>query len=205
MQNTHPSRRFSLPTGEDLRQLRLEKGLSQVELAKLAGQGFSQPLITRIEKGTVNPPLSKVRRLLEVLYAEKPTGDITAKDIATRPVIMVRGEDLVSDAIEVMGDKGVSQVPVCDATGNIIGGLTEKILAESITSLGKDALGRPVSDIMEDPFPTISIGATITVIQDLMPRGPALLVLDGKNVFGILTKTDLLQYFRSLKSQEYSI
>lgn len=182
-----------------MRQLRLEKGLSQVELAKLAGSGFSQPLIARIEKGSINPPLSKVRRLLEVLYADKPTGDITAKDLAMRPVIMVRGEDLVSDAIEVMGDKGVSQVPVCDAAGHIIGGLTEKTLAECITSQGKDALGQPVSSIMEAPFPEINTGATIGEIQEQMPKGPALVVKEGEKVFGILTKTDLLQYFRSLK------
>ncbi len=198
MQNSHTSRRFNLPTGEDLRQLRLEKGLSQVALAKLAGSGFSQPLIARIEKGTVNPPLSKVRRLLEVLYAEKPTGDIIAKDIATRPVIMVRGEDLVSDAIEVMGDKNVSQVPVCDASGNIIGGLTEKGLAESITTHGKDALALSVSSIMEAPFPEISTSATIADIQELMPKGPALIVKEGEKIFGILAKTDLLRYFRSL-------
>ncbi len=198
MQNSHPSRRFFLPTGEDLRQLRLEKGLSQVGLAKLAGSGFSQPLIARIEKGTVNPPLSKVRRLLEVLYAEKPTGDITAKDIATRPVIMVRGEDLVSDAIEIMGDKNVSQVPVCDASGNIIGGLTEKGLAESITTHGKDALALSVSSIMEAPFPEISTSATIGEVQEIMPKGPALIVKEGDKIIGILAKTDLLQYFRSL-------
>ena len=199
MQNVSPKRRFLLPTGEDLRQIRLEKGFSQVELARLAGTGFSQPLIARIEKGTVNPPLSKVRRLLEVLYAEKVTGNVTAKDLATTPIILVRGEDLVSDAIEVMGDKGVSQVPVCDVGGRIIGGLTEKTLAESITSHGKDALGQPVSRVMEAPFPTISTNASILEIQEQMPKGPALVVMEGDNIFGILTKTDLLKYFRSLK------
>ena len=199
MQNISSKRRFLLPTGEDLRHLRLEKGFSQVELAKLAGAGFSQPLIARIEKGTVNPPLSKVRRLLEVLYAEKVTGNVTAKDLATTPIILVRGEDLVSDAIEVMGTKGVSQVPVCDAGGRIIGGLTEKTLAESITSQGKDALGQPVSKIMEAPFSTISMNASILEIQEQMPKAPALVVMEGDKIYGILTKTDLLKYFRSLK------
>ncbi len=199
MHNSLPSRRFTLPTGEDLRHLRLEKGLSQVELAKLAGAGFSQSLIARIEKGTVNPPLSKVRRLLEVVYAEKPVGDITAGNLAIKPIIMVRDEDLVSDAIEIMGDKGVSQLPVCDAKGKIIGGLTEKTLAESITSQGKDALGRPVSTIMEPPFPMINKNASISDVQEQIPNGPALVVIEGDKIYGIITKTDLLKYFRSLK------
>jgi predicted transcriptional regulator len=200
MQPPNSGHRFLLPTAEDLRQLRLEKGLSQVALAKLAGEGFSQPLIARIEKGTVNPPLSKVRRLLEVLYNEKPKGDITAKDIAAKPVIMVRGEDRVSDAIKIIGDKGVSQVPVCDAGGKIIGGLTEKTLAESLTAQGKSALQQPVSEIMEAPFPEIRAGASIGEIQEQLPDGPALVVKEGEKVIGILTKTDLLQYFRSLQA-----
>lgn len=191
------SKRFNLPTNEDLRQLRLQKGLSQAQLAKKAG--VSQPLIARIENGTINPPLLTVKRILEVLYEENPRDIIMAKDIAIRSVIIVRSSALISDVIETMGRKGVSQVPVCDDEGNVVGGLTEKKLTEVLIASGKDAMNAPVDSIMEAKFPEVSKNATIQDIQEKLLEGPAVVVMDGNTIYGILTKTDLLHYFRSMK------
>nr|MDO8108663.1 CBS domain-containing protein [Candidatus Sigynarchaeota archaeon] len=192
-------KRFLLPTADDLKQLRIQKGFSQAQLASLAGPGFSQPLIARIEKGTINPPLSKVKRLLDVLHGEHLEGQVTAKDIAVRPVISVEKEMLVAKAIETMGTNGVSQVPVCDAFGKVIGSLTEKKMTEMIIEKGRDALKLPVSSIMEAKFPEIGIDSSIAEIQEKMMQSAAILVMDGGAIFGILTKTDLLRYFSALK------
>jgi len=189
--------RFNLPTGEDLRQLRQQKGLSQAQLAKKAG--VSQPLIARIENGTINPPLLTVKRILDMLYGED-TENITAKDIAVKNVITVRFDDKLTDAIEKMGQKGVSQVPVCDETGKIVGGLTEKRLTEAIINDGKESMDLTVANIMEPKFPEISKDAIIQDIQDKLVEGPAVVVIDDEKLSGIITKTDLLQYFRSSKT-----
>ncbi|HME51002.1 MAG TPA: CBS domain-containing protein [Candidatus Lokiarchaeia archaeon] len=190
-------KQFSLPTGEDLRQLRLEQGLSQAQLAEKAG--VSQPLIARIEKGTINPPLLTVKRILDVLY-ESSEGAVTAQDIAIKPVIVVRSSDLISDAIEAMGRKGVSQAPVCDDNGTVVGGLTEKKLTEVLITSGRESMNAPVASIMEAKFPAVSKDATIQDIQDKLLEGPAVVVMDGTTLYGIVTKTDLLHYFRSSKA-----
>jgi predicted transcriptional regulator len=192
------TRKFVLPTGEDLRQLRLRRGFSQALLANKAG--LSQPLIARIENGTINPPMLTVKRILDVLYEEGDEQAITADNIAIRPVTVVRTTDLVSDAIEIMGRKGVSQVPVCDETGFIVGGLTEKRLTEVAIHEGKEAMNDPVKSIMETIFPVVGKDATIQDIQDKLLEGPAVVVMDGEKLFGIITKTDLLRHFRSKRS-----
>jgi predicted transcriptional regulator len=190
-----PKRRFSVPTNADLHRLRLEKGISQAELARLAGDGFSQPLIARIEKGTVNPPLSKVRRLLDILYEDASMGSATAKHIAVGPVLLAGYSDTIAQVIEKMGNKSVSQLPVQDIDGQLVGSITEKKLAEEIMIRGKDALKLPVSTIMEAPLQEIDVNASITEIQEQLLNGPALIVKDRRKVFGILTKTDLLRHF----------
>ncbi len=190
---------FLVPTGRDLHELRLEKGISQAELARLAGQGFSQPLIARIENGDVNPPLSKVRRLLEILYEDTATGSTTARDIAVAPVLLAGYYDTIAQVIEKMGSEGVSQLPVQDIVGRLVGSITEKKLAEYIMFRGKDAMKQPVSAIMEAPLPEIDMNASIAEIQDLLINNPALIVKDGEKVYGILTKTDLLRHFGAIE------
>jgi len=48
--------------------LRLQRGLSQEELAQRAGTG--QPNISRLERGTINPSLRFLRRVASALDAE---------------------------------------------------------------------------------------------------------------------------------------
>ncbi|MBN2150329.1 MAG: CBS domain-containing protein [Candidatus Lokiarchaeota archaeon] len=191
--------RFSIPTGKDLYLLRLERGLSQAELARIAGEGFSQSLIARIENGTVNPPLSKVRRLLEVLYEDTSGVVVTAKQIAVKLVLIASHADSVAIVIEKMNKKGVSQLPVQGIDERLIGSITEKKLAEEIMTLGKDVLKLPVSTIMEAPLPEIDASESITEIQQQLLNAPAIIVKDGEKVSGILTKTDLLRHFGTLE------
>ncbi|MEX2684575.1 MAG: XRE family transcriptional regulator [Candidatus Sigynarchaeota archaeon] len=194
------ARKFVLPTGDDLRQLRVQKGLSQADLAKMAGEGFSQPLIARIEKGSINPPLKKVQRLLDVLYSDVPTSDTSALDIAAKPVIVLRTGDTVAKAIEVLNEKGVSQVPVIDARGDVVGSVTDKRLTVAIIERGRTALSMDVKSVLEVPFPELDPNASINDVQDRLASAPAILVKDGKNIKGIITKSDLLRYFGSQQS-----
>ncbi len=179
--------------------LRLEKGLSQAELARLAGQGFSQSLIARIENGDVNPPLSKVRRLLEVLYEVATPAGATARQLAVEPVILASHSDSIAKVIEKMDKESVSQLPVQGADGRLVGSITEKKLAEHIILRGKDALKQPVITVMEALLPGIDADASIAEVQDQLLNGPALVVMNAGEVVGIITKTDLLRYFGTIK------
>src|SRR5271157_2142751 len=195
-------KKFRLPTGEDLKNLREQVGLSQAELARLAskhGENFSQPLIARIENATVNPPLSKDQILLDVLYAQGGSGEgITAGSIATNPVVTVHADDVVGEVIEIMGTKGISQIPVLDNQEAIVGSLSEKHLAELVTQSGREILDMQVWQVMEEQFPEVDREAPVAEVEEVMANNPAVIVKDGKEIAGILTKTNLLQYFRKM-------
>lgn len=52
----------------DIAELRRSKGISQHELAKMTG--IQQPVIARMEKGTTNPRLDTVIKIVEALDYE---------------------------------------------------------------------------------------------------------------------------------------
>src|SRR5687767_16022587 len=58
-----------IPEIDEVRLLRRQLGLTQQELARMAG--VSQSLIAKIERGLVQPSYSNVKRLVEALEAEK--------------------------------------------------------------------------------------------------------------------------------------
>lgn len=63
--------------GDTIRSLRLRKGMSQVDLAKLLGT--SQPHIARVESGSENPLLATCRRLCKALEIDMNTLDSAMK------------------------------------------------------------------------------------------------------------------------------
>ncbi len=67
-----------IPTGEEIRDVRKERGMTQRELAD--GAGVSQPLIARIENGDVDPTLETVHCVVTALNEAKLS--IDAKDIS---------------------------------------------------------------------------------------------------------------------------
>lgn len=56
---------MELPTGDDIRTARKEKGLTQSELAEHAG--VSQPLIARIESDDVDPTIDTLYAVVSAL------------------------------------------------------------------------------------------------------------------------------------------
>jgi len=54
-----------LPTPNELREMRIERGISQGKLAELAG--ISQSQVARMETGTVNPRMGTVEKVLSAL------------------------------------------------------------------------------------------------------------------------------------------
>ena len=102
-----------------------EKKMTQKALAELTG--VSQSLIARIENGSVNPRLSTVRTILAVLYGEeKGDHEINAADLCTKNPLLIQKTKSITNAIDIMSAKGISQIPVIDSDKNIIGSISEK-------------------------------------------------------------------------------
>ena len=188
-----------LPRPEDVRRLRKDAKLTQVELAKLAK--VSQSLIARIESGTVDPRVSTLRRVLEVInqknVAKSPRA--TVSQVMCAPVISVRSADSVHTAIELMEKHGVSQLPVLK-DGAIVGTISEATVVRHLSS-GEDVFNSTVTRIMDESLAVVPPSTGVEEASELMSRGhPAVLVVDKGRIVGIVTKIDLIAH-RSHRSE----
>jgi len=184
----------SLPTPEDIKKLRKKAGLTQTELAKLAG--VSQSLIARIEKGTVDPRLSTLRRIIEAikLVEMRAKKAKSAKDVMYSPVITIKSSNKVKKAIELMEKYAISQLPVVNDKGVPVGSITEStVLKKLLSGEPEKILKLKVEEIMEESFPTITPSTNIKDIQQLiLKKYPAVLVMEKGKIVGIITKIDLI-------------
>ncbi len=176
---------------EEIRRRRKRLGLTQKELAKLVG--VSQPLIARIESGTIDPKLSLVKRIFDVLD-ELEGKKTTAKDVMNSPVIYATPETPLEEVMEIMMERGISQMPVLDS-GSVVGSVTESSIIRTILSRGK-ANKLKVKDCMDKPFPKVHPSESLDVISKLLLENPAVLVVDCGKLIGIITKQDVMKILK---------
>lgn len=191
-----------IPSPKYLRELRKAAGLSQAELARRAG--VSQSLIARIESGDVNPRVSTLQRILKALeeYVEE---ELKAEDIMTSPVITVKTSDPISKVADIMWENAISQVPVLDERGNVVGMIHEKSIVKAFLKHREKAVNFQARDFMTVPPPMIPpdtpLNAVFALISDACP---AVLVMKNDKVCGIITRSDVLKYMVTrIKSGEH--
>ncbi len=106
--------------------------------------------------------------------------------------------DTVRDAIAVMSEFGVSQLPVLTAEppvvmGEVIGAVSERSLLENVFS-GESKMSDTVSTVVAEPLPIIGSGESLAAARAALASTDALLVtLDGKP-HAVITRHDLLAF-----------
>lgn len=192
---------YELVTSEDIRKLRLQVELTQVELARKAG--VSQSLIARIEAGDIDPRLSTLRKILdtlkevEIAKESEKKKKLLAKDIMKSPVIYASPMDTIRKASKLMEENDISQLPVLE-NGLQVGSISETHVIKEMTS-EKDMSNlssRKVKEIMVEGFPTVGKNTDIEVISNLVKANPAVLVVEKGRAVGIITKTDVIKLLR---------
>ena len=173
-----------LITGSMLRKLRIEAKLTQKRLAELVG--VSQAHIAKIEQGKVDPRLSTVNKILQVLTEGK---EKKCRDLMTRGVLFARPEDSVLKVSEIMVRHAISQMPVMDGH-KVVGTITEESI---IRKLGSNIANEKVKNVMDPPLPIVSEETSIDAIRPLLERRQGVLVARGKKIIGIITRSDLLK------------
>ena len=125
----------------------------------------------------------------EVLRAKK--GDIPAL-VHTHP------NETVAEAVAILQEYGVSQMPVVRAeppimAGEVAGSVSERDLLDALFG-GRARLTDPVEQHMCAPLPTVGAGADVAEAVNALKDADALLVQEGGRPIGVLTRQDLLSF-----------
>jgi predicted transcriptional regulator len=182
----------SIPTPEELRQYRIRVGKTQTELAKKAR--VSQSLIARIEKGSIDPRVSTLRKILKALKDEETGERVTARQLMRSPVITVASDDPLKKASKLMEKHNISQIPVV-RNGVQVGSISEAKVIHEMTS-GKDLSefsSMNVNDIMGDGFPVVTANTDAETLSRLVEFNPCVLIVEKEKLVGIVTKSDVLK------------
>ena len=182
-------------TGEQLRKIRKERGLTQEELATRAGN-VSQAHIARIESGKTDPRLSVINSLVKAL--EVDANEVECKQIMTGDVIYSKPDESIKEASRKMLNFGFSQLPVIEKnpTGKTknVGTLTERDVIQKVI-LGNNLSESPATSAMGPPMPIVGPQTRVSEIPALMNGAfQAVLVMKGDELLGIISRSDILRF-----------
>ncbi len=133
----------------------------------------------------------------------EPAGSLSVGDVLSRKrlagetptLVSVQSDFVLRDAVSLLHEHRVSQLPVVDAAdpSNVIGSVSERgMLKHAATD--PEMLGRPISTVIEPSFPSVSVDDPARdAIELLVGEQQALLVTRGGAPEGVVTRTDLLE------------
>jgi cystathionine beta-synthase len=127
----------------------------------------------------------------QLLGKKTPVGTLlNAKTRKVAELLSVEIDATVRQAIEIMNRASVSQLPVFEH-GNLVGSLSESVLFQK-TIESPDVMERTVGALLEPPFPTVGADEDVYEVVKLLKSAPAVLVREGSNYRGIMTRFDVI-------------
>ncbi|MEP6598937.1 MAG: cystathionine beta-synthase [Actinomycetota bacterium] len=172
--------------------LRIASGLGPEDVVVVllpdGGRGYLSKIFSdewMADYGFVDTPGATT--VLDVLRAK--AGD-------TPSLVHAHPNETVREAIDILREYGVSQLPVVNAeppvtAGEVVGSVGERELLDALFA-GSAALADPLERHMAPPLPIIGSGEPVTAAVAALGDADALLVhVDGKPA-GVITRQDLL-------------
>ena len=128
----------------------------------------------------------------------------TVRDVVTHrynegTAVVVRPQDNLRTVFARMRSADVSQLPVVDAGGHVVGLVDESdVLAALLTDPEgvNKVFARQVKEVMVTRLETISADAPIADLVPLFRKDYIAIVMDGDQFLGVATRLDLINYFR---------
>src|SRR5215207_4790381 len=131
--------------------------------------------------------------------AQTTVGDVLRRKAGHLPeLVHVHPQDTVREAIDILREYHVSQMPVVKAeppvmSAEVVGSVIERDLLELLYS-GRARLADPLERHMSAPLPVVGAGEPVDAAVGALEKADAVVVLaDGKPT-GVLTRQDLLAH-----------
>jgi cystathionine beta-synthase len=129
-------------------------------------------------------------RLHEVLVEAHGNGGVPQ-------LVTVEATRTVGEAIDLMQQYGISQMPVLGGDGqtaSVVGSLRQRTLLDRVFR-DPSVVATPVAETMDPPFPRLPASAAIEEAFEPLLRGEAaVMVVDGQRPVGVITGADLLEF-----------
>jgi cystathionine beta-synthase len=132
--------------------------------------------------------------------AEQPTvGDVLRRKSGALPdLVHTHPAETVRDAIGILSEYGVSQMPVVGAeppvmAGEVAGSVSERELLSAVFE-GRAKLADAVSEHMSPPLPLIGAGELVSAAANALREFDAVMVVDDGKPAGVITRSDLLSF-----------
>ena len=144
------------------------------------------------------------------MLVQAETAEPTLRDVLTYRrthsrtmplVVSVAPTDSIADAVELLRRYGISQTPVMDGD-RMVGSLTENLLLRHLAS-GERLSAMVVGDLQGPPFAQLEADALAQEAYTLFSSGQsAVAVMNSGTLEGIVTKSDLLEFWAHTRSGE---
>ncbi|MCF3938911.1 cystathionine beta-synthase [Gordonia tangerina] len=143
-----------------------------------------------------------LRTPLDGKTKESLVGDVLRGKTGALPdLVHTHPQETLRDAIEILREYGVSQMPVVGAeppvmAGEVAGAVTERDLLSAVFE-GRANLADPVAEHMGNPFPLIGSGEPLSAATKALSESDALMVVEEGKPIGVITRHDLLAFVSS--------
>ena len=110
-------------------------------------------------------------------------------------LITAHPDDRMTAVVALMKEYDISQVPVVDAHGQLVGIVTEVDLLEHLLHAGHEHdPAETIAPIINPNFVSVASDASVESILTAFERGRVIIVVDDDRPVGILTKIDLIDF-----------
>ena len=130
----------------------------------------------------------------------RPTvGDVLRGKSGGLPdLVHTHPSETVRDAIGILREYGVSQMPVVGAeppvmAGEVAGSVSERELLSAVFE-GRAGLADAVAQHMSPPLPLIGAGEQVSAAAEVLRDADAVMVVEGGKPVGVITRHDLLGF-----------
>jgi cystathionine beta-synthase len=140
-----------------------------------------------------------LRSRLDGSVAQPTVGDVLrGKSGALPALVHTHPSETIRDAIGILREYGVSQMPVVGAeppvmAGEVAGSVTERELLSAVFE-GRAKLADAVARHMSAPMPMIGAGELVGTGAKMLRECDALMVVEGGKPVGVITRADLLGF-----------
>jgi cystathionine beta-synthase len=140
-----------------------------------------------------------LRRRLDGSTEQSTVGDVLRRKSGALPdLVHTHPVETVRDAIGILREYGVSQMPVVGAeppvrAGEVAGSVSERELLSAVFE-GRAKLADAVAQHMSPPLPLIGAGESVSAAGKVLRDWDALMVVEEGKPVGVITRHDLLGF-----------